>query len=82
MQFGEFDKLTITESGMTHSTADQAPHAEPRYEMQIDTTSAVQAVPKKIVATQADLEESAKIEHVLREDYHQFESVADRNKKR
>lgn len=38
--------------------------------------------PTKLVASAIDWAESAKIEQVLRDEYHQFESVADRNKKR
>jgi poly(A) polymerase len=35
-----------------------------------------------LVASAYDWAESAKIEQILREDFHQFESVADRNKKK
>jgi poly(A) polymerase Pap1 len=49
--------------------------------MQVDQVAKPEPV-MKLVATAEDWAESTKIEQVLRDDFHQFESVADRNKKR
>jgi hypothetical protein len=80
---GEFDKLKIAESATTQYTFDQKANVQGDHEaeyMQVD--SARPELTSRLVASAYDWAESAKIEQILRDDFHQFESVADKNKKK
>lgn len=79
----EFDELTVAESGVTLSTQVRKTNISPEQEDEpMHAEAERQPETSKIVALPEDWEESRKIEQVLRDDYHQFESVADQNKKK